>query len=134
MGQEGYPHHLGMSISRKSDEVLIEDDLRSFLLTQYESDGITINEAHSIILQLKTLSNSDLYESNKTFLRMLSAVFHSNIALYKKRLWKVYCLKLAGKNKSKKQVSGLENAYVAKDNVEIGFGNIIPVWLLGFMY
>ena len=33
LGQEGYPHHSGITITRKSDEVLIEDDLRNFLLT-----------------------------------------------------------------------------------------------------
>ncbi len=72
LGQEGFPHHLGITISRKPEEVLIEEDLRDFLLTQYATQGITVNEVNSIILQLKSLSASDLYESNKTFLRMLS--------------------------------------------------------------
>jgi predicted AAA+ superfamily ATPase len=45
-----------------------------------------------------------------------------------------YIFEVGGKNKTKKQIVGLENAYVAKDNIEIGFGNIIPVWLFGFMY
>ncbi|MEZ4978629.1 MAG: HsdR family type I site-specific deoxyribonuclease [Chitinophagales bacterium] len=72
LGQEGFPHHLGISIGRKPEEVLIEEDLRNFLLTQYAIQGITANEVNSIILQLKSLSASDLYESNKTFLRMLS--------------------------------------------------------------
>ncbi len=75
LGQEGFPHHLGITISRKLDEVLIEEDLRNFLLTQYAGQGITINETKSIILQLKSLSASDLYESNKTFLKMLSDGF-----------------------------------------------------------
>ncbi|MCC5919759.1 MAG: HsdR family type I site-specific deoxyribonuclease [Cyclobacteriaceae bacterium] len=72
LGREGFPHHLGISIVRKPEEVLIEEDLRNFLLTQYAAQGITVNEVNSIILQLKSLSASDLYESNKTFLRMLS--------------------------------------------------------------
>lgn len=75
LGQEGFPQHLGISIARKPDEVLIEEDLQNFLLTQYASDGITVNEVKSIILQLKSLPASDLYESNKTFLRMLSDGF-----------------------------------------------------------
>jgi len=77
LGQEGFPHHVGASLagSRKPDEVLIEEDLQSFLLTQYANHGITINETKSIILQLKSLSASDLYESNKTFLKMLSDGF-----------------------------------------------------------
>ena len=75
LGQEGFPHHLGITIARKPDEVLIEEDLQNFLLTQYAGQGITVNETKSIILQLKSLSASDLYESNKTFLKMLSDGF-----------------------------------------------------------
>jgi len=75
LGQEGFPHHLGNTIIRKPDEVLIEEDLQTFLLTQYAKHGITVNETKSIILQLKSLSASDLYESNKTFLKMLSDGF-----------------------------------------------------------
>jgi type I restriction enzyme R subunit len=75
LGQEGFPHHLGITIARKPDEVLIEEDLRSFLLNQYAPQGITVNEVNSIILQLKTLPASDLYESNKKFLKMLSDGF-----------------------------------------------------------
>ncbi len=75
LGLEGFPHHLGISIARRPDEVLIEEDLQNFLLTQYTGQGITLNETKSIILQLKSLSASDLYESNKTFLKMLSDGF-----------------------------------------------------------
>ena len=75
LGQEGFPHHLGITIARKPDEVLIEEDLQNFLLTQYASQGITENEIKSIILQLKSLPSTDLYESNKTFLKMLSDGF-----------------------------------------------------------
>ncbi|GHA24934.1 MULTISPECIES: type I restriction endonuclease subunit R [Flavobacteriaceae] len=73
--QEGYKHQLGGSISRKEDEVLIERDLREFLLARYRKNGITKNEMESVILRLKTLPASDLYESNKEFMRMLSDGF-----------------------------------------------------------
>jgi|GEM_PF-1627739 len=33
--QEGYPHHLGITITCKPDIVLIEDDFQKILLTQY---------------------------------------------------------------------------------------------------
>lgn len=75
LGQEGYPHHLGITITRRPDEVLIEEDLRNFLLNQYAQENITLNEVNAIILQLKVLPSSDLYESNKTFLKMLSDGF-----------------------------------------------------------
>ena len=47
---------------------------------------------------------------------------------------KTYTFEIGGKNKSKKQIAGTNSAYIAKDGIEIGFGNIIPVWLFGFMY
>jgi type I restriction enzyme R subunit len=75
LGQEGFLHHLGTTITRKPEEVLIEEDLQNFLLTKYAGLGITVNETKSIILQLKSLSATDLYESNKTFLKMLSDGF-----------------------------------------------------------
>ena len=75
LGKEGFPHHLGITLVRKPDEVLIEEDLRTFLLNEYAAQSISHNEVNSIILQLKSLPASDLYESNKTFLRMLSDGF-----------------------------------------------------------
>lgn len=75
LGQEGFSHHFGITIARKPDEVLIEEDLRYFLLNQYAPQGITLNEVSSIILRLKSLPSSDLYESNKTFIKMLSDGF-----------------------------------------------------------
>lgn len=75
LGNENYPHRNGKTITRPAEEVLLEEDLTSFLLARYQKDGLTMNEAHSIVLQLKTLPSSDLYESNKTFLRMLSDGF-----------------------------------------------------------
>lgn len=75
IAQEGYPHFPGHAIERRVDEVLIEEDLRQFLTNRYAADGITKNEVDSIILQLRTLPASDLYESNKRFIRMLSDGF-----------------------------------------------------------
>jgi len=32
------------------------------------------------------------------------------------------------------QIMGMENAYLALDNQEYGFGNKIPLWLFGMLY
>jgi len=75
MYKEGYPHTLGNTITRKDDEVLIEDDLRNYLKERYSAENITDIEIDSIILQLSSLSDTDIYESNKSFIRMLSDGF-----------------------------------------------------------
>lgn len=41
---------------------------------------------------------------------------------------------LGGKGKSPAQLQTLKNAYVVADNLEIGSGNKIPLWLFGFLY
>jgi predicted AAA+ superfamily ATPase len=45
-----------------------------------------------------------------------------------------YTFEIGGKNKIQKQIANVENSFVAKDGIEIGLGNIIPVWLFGMMY
>ncbi len=75
LGNEDFPHHFGSTIARNDDEVLIEDDLKRFLLTQYRKEQLSETETQSIILQLKRFSASDLYESNKTIMRWLSDGF-----------------------------------------------------------
>ncbi len=76
LANEGYPHFVGSSIVRTAEsEVLIEEDLRAFLLKRYQNSNLTENEATSIILQLKSFSSSDLYETNKKIMRWLSDGF-----------------------------------------------------------
>ena len=45
-----------------------------------------------------------------------------------------YTFEIGGKNKTKKQIANIENAFVVKDDIEIGYKNEIPLWLFGFMY
>jgi predicted AAA+ superfamily ATPase len=45
-----------------------------------------------------------------------------------------YIFEIGGKNKSFKQIKDIENSFVAADDLEIGFGNKIPLWLFGFLY
>lgn len=47
---------------------------------------------------------------------------------------KKFTFEIGGKNKTKKQIAAISDAFVAKDSIEIGFSNQIPVWLFGFMY
>lgn len=75
LAQEGYSHCLGNTLTRQPDDVLIEDDLRNFLKKRYANEAVTDTEIKSILLELKSLPASDLYESNKRFMKMLSDGF-----------------------------------------------------------
>ncbi|WP_340613647.1 type I restriction endonuclease subunit R [Xenorhabdus thailandensis] len=76
LGEQGYPHTLGENLSRTDKEqVIIVNELRDYLTTRYQSDGLTNSEIERIIRQLTTLSANDLYDSNKTFCSWLSNGF-----------------------------------------------------------
>ena len=58
-----------------SEKVLIIEDLKKYLGSQYRSENITENEIDSIIRDLDRLPASDLYETNKTIMKMVSDGF-----------------------------------------------------------
>lgn len=41
---------------------------------------------------------------------------------------------VGGKNKGKKQIAHLADAYIVKDDIETGYANIIPLWQFGMNY
>jgi predicted AAA+ superfamily ATPase len=45
-----------------------------------------------------------------------------------------YTFEIGGKDKGFKQIKDMPNSFVAADNIEVGFGNKIPLWLFGFLY
>ena len=73
--QEGFPHVVGGDISRDASDVLTKADLKSFLSAQYASNNITPSEIDSVIRKLEVFSSSDLYDSNKTIMKMVSDGF-----------------------------------------------------------
>ena len=73
--KEAFPHVLGQDITREPNEVLIKDDLKSYLTQQYANDNITTGEIDSVIRSLEAFSSSDLYESNKAIMKMVSDGF-----------------------------------------------------------
>jgi type I restriction enzyme R subunit len=72
---EGYVLMSGEDLHRDRADVLIVDDLRSFLETKYAKEGITFNETERIIIMLKTARSSSLYESNKKLFRQIAEGF-----------------------------------------------------------
>lgn len=71
-GVEEPPTQYGHIVTEK---VLIDADLKNYLKSNYAKDNITDSEVNSIIRDLERLPTSDLYESNKTFMKMVSDGF-----------------------------------------------------------
>ncbi len=45
-----------------------------------------------------------------------------------------YTFEIGGKGKSNRQIKEVNNAFIVKDDIEIGSQGVIPLWLFGFLY
>jgi predicted AAA+ superfamily ATPase len=46
----------------------------------------------------------------------------------------VFTFEVGGKEKDSAQIKGIDNAWLAVDAIETGYGKCIPLWLFGFLY
>lgn len=80
--------------------------------------------------------NSDVGTLRETFSASMLSKGHNlsmptkgDLLVDKKILFEV-----GGKNKRFSQIADIPNSYVIADGIDIGFGNKIPIWLLGLLY
>jgi type I restriction enzyme, R subunit len=120
--QEDIPHVLGGDIARAEDEVLIKEDLKAFLLNQYKAHKLIESEADQIIRQLEVYSSSDLYESNKAIMKLISDGFAlKREDRSQKDIW-IYLIDYSEKN---------NNTYKIVNQLEItGYHKRIPDGIL----
>jgi len=72
LGLQGYPHFKGETIKRQPNEVLIKEDLQTYLATRYADVAITAAEIDAVIRQLDSLPAADLYDSNRELLKRVA--------------------------------------------------------------
>ncbi len=65
-------------------------------------------------------------------IKIYSQIKYSNIGDFKVN--DKYIFEVGGKNKSFEQIKDIANSFVVADDIEVGFGNKIPLWLFGFLY
>ncbi len=69
--EQGYEHVKGEAIERDLDEVVLRDDLRTYLRNRYSSDGITDTEVEAAIRVIVQKQGLSLYEENRHTLGLL---------------------------------------------------------------
>lgn len=70
--EKGYIHVSGTDIHKEISEVLLPDDLKKFLLNNYD---VSTNESNMIIKDIEGITRLPLYDANKKFCNMLSNGF-----------------------------------------------------------
>jgi len=113
------------------------------MLLQSGTHGISkMNKPEKIYLNNPNLANalsdtkSNQGNIRETFFLNQLHVFHSVKSAESSDFVvdEKYTFEIGGKNKQHKQIAGLENAYIAADNIEYIQQNKIPLWLFGFLY
>jgi hypothetical protein len=113
------------------------------ILLQSGSHGISkMNKPEKIYLNNPNLSNvlagipSNPGTLRETFFLNQLQVLHS-VHWSEKSDFLVdnkYTFEIGGKRKNKKQIAGIDNSFVAADNIEYALHNKIPLWIFGFLY
>ncbi len=105
----------GISILTKPEKIYFNNPNQMISFSGMETDRGTIRETffYNQVSQIHNLNYSD----------------KGDFLVERK-----YIFEIGGKNKTKKQIGGLENAFVALDGIESGYKKEIPLWLFGFLY
>ncbi|MBT4401134.1 MAG: methyltransferase domain-containing protein [Bacteroidetes bacterium] len=121
-------------ISKRYDAAII--DLPYNLFSDANENDILhiIESTAKITNQLVIVSTSDITTLiSKAGLRMSDycSVNKRGKAIFNRKIW---VCEVGGRNKDRKQIAGQKDAYLVKDQIEIGTGKNIPLWLFGFLY
>ncbi|MCT7576286.1 type I restriction endonuclease subunit R [Aliarcobacter butzleri] len=75
LGNQGITYQFGKEIVRNESEVLLQDDLKEYLKNRYKTENITDSEITGIVRKLQNYPASDLYDSNKSIMKLISDGF-----------------------------------------------------------
>lgn len=79
--------------------------------------------------------NANIGNARETFfVNQLNAVANVILAPQGDFMVDNYTFEVGGKSKSFKQIKDIQNSFVVADDIEIGHGNKIPLWLFGMLY
>ncbi|MFH1319888.1 MAG: AAA family ATPase [Bacteroidota bacterium] len=98
-------------------------------------DKIYLNNTN-LMYALQNLNNAETGNIRETFFINMAGSKHK-VSTPEKGDFLVdnkYIFEVGGRNKDFRQIKNLKNSYLALDDIEIGIGNKIPLWLFGFLY
>jgi hypothetical protein len=110
-----YQQTKSISILNKPDKIWLNNPNLSYAISSGEPDRGNLRESF-FISQLSHLHELSLADKGDFLVD------------------RTYVFEIGGKNKNQKQIQGIQNAFIVKDDVEIGVLNTIPLWMFGLLY
>ena len=105
----------GINLLQKPDKIFLENTNIAYAISISDPDKGNLRE--TFFLNQLSVNHDVTYPEKGDFL-----------------IDKKYLFEVGGKNKTRKQIAGIENAFIATDDNEFGYENKIPLWLFGFLY
>jgi uncharacterized protein len=88
------------------------------------------------LMYLLSYNNTNVGNIRETF--FLNQVSYQNKVNYTDKgdflINNKFTFEIGGKNKENKQINGVSDAYLVKDNIEYSHQNTLPLWMFGFLY
>ena len=129
-------------LSKLDDAGLIKLLMKSSLNMKMFDKPEKIYLANTNLMQLKKADIGNVRET--FFMNQVDNYYHSIGSIYDIGIYAAqkgdfyteekYTFEIGGKDKGFKQIKDIENSYVVADDIEVGYGNKIPLWLFGFLY
>lgn len=110
-----YKKGMSIAVLQKPEKVFVDNTNLLFALSDDTPDGGTIRE---------TFFNNQL--------QVYHTVNYSDVADFE--VDSKFTFEIGGKNKSRRQISGIPNAWIVKDDLEYPAGEAFPLWIFGFLY
>jgi len=98
----------------KVEKVFLDNTNLAFCLSEQEPNVGNLRET-LFFNQMRV--NNKVFRSEKTDFSIQNMIFE-----------------VGGKSKTQKQIEDIKNAYIVKDDIEYGYGNVIPLWAFGLNY
>jgi len=132
----------GISLNTMKNYLKLLNDAQILQLLYVEDKGInSLGKPEKIFLNNPNLMYNLGIDADKGNLR---ETFFLNQVLFQHQVYasptvdfKVdgrYEFELGGRSKKQKQIASLQNAFIVKDDIEIGSDLTLPLWLFGFLY
>lgn len=104
------------TLLNKPEKIYLHNSNLQFALSERKPEIGTIRETF-FINQLESAGHEVNYNKTGDFL-----------------IDKQWTFEIGGRNKTQDQIKGKSNAFLAKDEIEFGYQNSIPLWLFGLLF
>lgn len=110
-----FKENTGISLLQKPMKTFLENTNLSFLFARENVNSGNLRETF--------FANQTGYQNKLNYIEQTDFIVNSQ-----------FKFEIGSKNKTDRQIKGMENSFLVLDDIEIGRSNTIPLWIFGFLY